>query len=220
MNRKKYYPGKNLIFVILLMFLLAFLFSCAEKSLVKVRPPKKARVGEEFVVQRSTDKEPKWINDPEFQVVKEKRQKFIVVKVDVSHADRRAAERIAEGELRKRIAEGIQTLVNSQFKEAMQGTDTGYSSTFESYVETVAKEVPVVGLIVTDTYWEKIQRIKSEKEVEYYYRVLKRGKMPYENYISSRDAALKNLLAKIENKTEREELEKIAERIKKQDEAM
>jgi len=219
MNKKKYFL-QIVIFAVLAVLLGIFMFSCAEKSLVKVKPPKKARVGEEFVVQRSADKEPKWINEPEFQVVKEKRQKFIVVKVDVSHADRRAAERIAEGELRKRIAEGIQTLVDSQFREAMQGTNTEYSSTFESYVQTVAKEVPVVGLIVTDTYWEKIQRIKSENEVEYYYRVLKRAKMPYENYTSARDAALKNLLAKIENEAEREELRKVAERIRKQDEAM
>jgi len=212
----------KLIIIMGFIFILSFLYlsSCAKKSLVKVEPvKKKGKTGEEFIIQRSSDKIPKWAFDPEFQVVKEKKDRFIVVKVDISNLDRRAAERIAEGELRKRVAEGIKTLVDSQFREALTGTDTTFSQSFESYLETVANNVGVVGLMVTDTYWEKVQRFKSEKEVEYYYRVLKQARMPYENYISARDNALKNELSKVQNEQERKNLEKLIENLKKEQES-
>jgi len=211
--------------LIIVMFLfsvasISYLSSCARKSLVKVEPvKKKGKVGEEVVIQRSSDKIPKWAFGPEFQVVKEKKERFIVVKVDISNPDRRAAERIAEGELRKRVAEGIKTLVDSQFREALTGTETDFSQSFESYVETVANNVPVVGLMVTDTYWEKIQRFKTEKEVEYYYRVLKLARMPYEHYVSARDNALQNALQQARNEQERENLERLIQQLKQEEEA-
>ena len=161
---------------------------------------------------------PKWVYDEEFQVVKEKRQKFVVVLTDIQNKDRRAAERIAEGDLKKRVAEGIKTLVDSQFREALTGTDQTFSQTFESYIETVAINVPVVGLVVTDTYWEKVQRFKTKKEVEYFYRVVKRAKMPYENYANSRDKAWQDVLENTANEKEREELSKLIANMKSGDE--
>lgn len=201
------------------LFLLVFFVSCSKKSLVDVKPVKKGKVGEEFLVQKSADKTPKWLDDPEFQVIKEKRQKFIVVSADISnYKDKRAAERIAEGELRKKVAEGIKTLVESQFREAMTGSTGSYSETFESYVETVARDIPVVGLVVTDTYWEKIQRIKSENEVEYVYRVVRRGRMPYENYANARDNAWEQVRARLATEEERQQLEKLLEAMNQGDE--
>ena len=212
MNKKIFKPILLMAVVILFSFLIS---SCAEKSLIKVKSPKKAKIGEEFVVQKSSSKTPKWIDEPEFQIVKIKREKYLVVKVDVSAKDRRAAERLAEGELRKRVAEGIKTLVESQFSEAMRGTQETYSENFQSYVATVANTVPVVGLIVTDTYWEKIERVKSKNEVEYYYRVVKKARMPYKNYVESRDRAMQNVIASAQNESDRAALEKLIERIKK-----
>ncbi len=206
---------KVLIIVFMISIAALVLNSCAEKSLVKVRPVKKAKVGEEFIVQKSSKKTPKWVDEPEFQIVKIKREKFIVVKADVSAKDRRAAERIAEGELRKRIAEGIKTLVESQFREAMSGTQEEYSENFQSYVATVSKSVPVIGFIVTDTYWEKIEKVKSKNEVEYYYRVVKRGRMPYKNYLEARDKAWKDVLEGIKNDEEKAALEKLISAMEK-----
>ena len=206
---------RALVIVFLISIAALVLNSCAEKSLVKVRPVKKAKVGEEFIVQKSSKKTPKWVDEPEFQIVKIKREKFIVVKADVSAKDRRAAERIAEGELRKRIAEGIKTLVESQFREAMSGTQEEYSENFQSYVATVSKSVPVIGFIVTDTYWEKIEKVKSKNEVEYYYRVVKRGRMPYKNYLEARDKAWKDVLEGIKNDEEKAVLEKLISAMEK-----
>lgn len=204
--------------LIAFLFSLFYMTSCAKKSLVKTEKVKKGRVGEEQVVEKSTERVPKWAFDPEFQVVKEKGEKFIIVKVDIADKDRRAAERIAEGELKKRVAEGTKTLVNSQFVEALSGTDETFSQSFKSYVGTVADNVPVVGLIVTDTYWEKIQRVKSKDEVEYYYRIVKRAQMPYANYADARDNAWKEVLQKAETDREREELLKLIENMKSGDE--
>ncbi len=202
------------------LLLLASIASCSKKSLVEVKPVKKAKVGEEFVVQKSESRTPKWTEDPEFQVVKEKGEKFIYVKAEIyGQKDKRAAERIAESELRKKIAEGIKTLVQSQFGEAMKGTNEAYSESFSSYVVTVAENVPVVGLIVTNTYWEKIQRIKSENEVEYIYRVIKRGEMPYNNYIAARDKAWQDVIDRAANEDEKQELRRLVEEMKREDAA-
>lgn len=210
MTIKNYKP----VVIFLVLFLGVLLMSsCAEKSLVKIKSPKKAKIGEEFVVQKSSNRTPRWINEPEFQIVKIKGEKYIVVKVDVSAKDRRAAERLAEGELRKRVAEGIKTLVESQFSEAISGTQESYSESFQSYVATVARNIPVVGLIVTDTYWEKIERVKSKNEVEYYYRIVKRARMPYKNYVESRDKAMQDVIAAIQNEADRAALEKLIEKI-------
>jgi len=208
---------KIIIFLIALLALIC-ITSCAKRSLVKIKPVKKGKVGEEYVVQKSVNKTPKWIDDPEFQVIKEKRVKYIIVKADVSdYKDKRACERIAEGELRKKVAEGIKTLVYSQFKEAISGTKATTTETYESNVETVANSIPVIGLIVTDTYWEKIQRIKSENEVEYLYRVIKKGKMPYENYVNARDNAWRDSIAQAKNDIEKKELEEALSNVKSRD---
>jgi hypothetical protein len=205
-----------------LFFALVFLLllgSCASKrTLTQVEPVKKGKTGEEFVIERSDKKMPKWVYDPEFEVTKEKGEKFVVVLSDVQHTERRAAERIAEGDLRKRVAEGIKTLVDSQFREALSGTAVTYDQSFESYVQTVANDIPVVGLIVTDTYWEKVQRFKTKKQAEYFYRVVKRAKMPYTNYTNARNAAWQDVLAATQNERERQELEILIENMKSGDE--
>ncbi len=205
---------------VVVVFLLSsvFLASCSKKSLVEVKPVKKAKVGEEFVVQKSESKTPKWTEDPEFQVVKEKGEKVIYVTAEIyGQKEKRAAERIAESELRKKIAEGIKTLVQSQFGEAMKGTNETYSESFNSYVVTVAENIPVVGLIVTNTYWEKIQRVKSENEVEYIYRVIKRGKMPYNNYTAARDKAWQDVINRAATEDEKQQLRRLVEEMKQGD---
>jgi hypothetical protein len=206
------------IFSIAIAVLLLTVFaasSCSRKSVVDVKEPKKKNVGEEFVVQSNPDKEPKWTRDDEFEVSREQRQKVIYVIAEVSdQKDKRAGERLAEAELRRKIAEGIETLVQSQFQDAMSGTQDTYREAFESYLVVVAENVSVVGLIVTDTYWEKIQRIKSVEEVEYYYRVVKRGKMPYENYVTARDQAWQDVLDRVTTEQEREELQRLMAEMK------
>jgi hypothetical protein len=205
--------------MVIIIVVLIVLASCAERRLVtQNKPVKRGKVGEEFVIQQSENRVPKWAVGPDFQVVKEKREKFIVVTCDISHKERRAAERIAEGELRKRVAEGTKTLVDSQFREALTGTSDTFSQTFASYVETVANNVPVVGMMVTDTYWEKIQRVKGKKDFEYYYRVVKRAKMPYNNYADARDKAWQDVLTKTQTEEERRELEKLIKNMKSADE--
>ncbi|GEM_PF-1551661 len=208
---------KSIVTIVITVLLLAIftLSSCSKKSVVDVREPKKKNVGEEFVIQSKPDKEPKWTKDEEFEVEREQRQKVIYVIAEVSdQKDKRAGERLAEAELRRKIAEGIETLVQSQFQDAMSGTADTYREAFESYLVVVAENVSVVGLIVTDTYWEKIQRIKSVEEVEYYYRVIKRGKMPYTNYVTARDQAWQDVLDRVTIDREREELQRLIAEMK------
>jgi hypothetical protein len=209
--------GKRIVTIVIALLLLTIfvLSSCSRKSVVDVREPKKKNVGEEYVVQSNPGKEPKWTKDGEFEVLREKRKKVLYVIAEVTdQKDKRAGERLAEAELRRKIAEGIETLVQSQFQDAMSGTPGTYREAFESYLVVVAENVSVVGLIVTDTYWEKIQRIKSVEEVEYYYRVIKRGKMPYENYVTARDQAWQDVLDRVTTDQEREELQRLIAEMK------
>jgi hypothetical protein len=202
-----------------LAVILFSMMACTNRSVVDVRKPKKGNIGEEFVVQSNPEREPKWTKDQEFEVKREKREKVIYVIAEVSdQKDKRAAERLAEAELRRKIAEGIETLVQSQFQDAMSGTADTYREAFESYLVVVAENVSVVGLIVTDTYWEKIERIKSLEEVEYYYRVIKRGKMPYQNYVTARDQAWQDVLDRVTTEQEREELQRLVAEMKSWDE--
>jgi hypothetical protein len=224
MNREVFTVKKRTLLVVALlagvMVVLSFpVQSMAKKSVTKVeKVQKKGKAGEENVIEKSDSKIPKWVFDKEFEVQKEKGEKVIYVKVDVTNKDRRAAERIAEGELRKRIAEGIKTLVDSQFKEAMSGTETSFSESFESYLGTVADKVPVVGLVITDTYWEKVQKFISKKEFEVYYRIVKRAKMPYANYVQSRDNAWQEVLDEQQTEEQKEDLKRIVDNMKKGDE--
>jgi hypothetical protein len=224
MNREVFAVKKRTLVTVALlagaMLVLSFpVESMAKKSVTQVeKVKKKGKVGEENVIEKSDTKIPKFVFDKEIEIGREKGEKAIFVKVDVTNKDRRAAERLAEGELRKRIAEGIKTLVDSQFKEAMSGTETSFSESFESYVWTVADKVPVVGLIVTDTYWEKVQKFTSKKEFEVYYRIVKRAKMPYANYAKSRDNAWQEVLDERETDEEKEDLQRIIDAMKKGDE--
>ncbi len=216
MHKRKTIVTVAIAVLLLTVFVLS---SCSRKSVIDVKQPTKRNVGEEFVVQSNPDKEPKWTGDDEFEVKKEKREKVIFVIAEVSdQKDKRAGERLAEAELRRKIAEGIETLVQSQFQDAMSGTADTYREAFESYLVVVAENVSVVGLIVTDTYWEKIQRIKSVEEVEYYYRVIKRGKMPYQNYATARDQAWQDVLDRVTTEQEREELQRLIAEMKAWDE--
>jgi hypothetical protein len=212
MERKAAISTVSIAIVLLTVFSLS---ACSKRSVIDVQKPKKGNVGEEFVVQSNPNKEPKWTRDQEFEIKKENREKVIYVIAEVSQQkDKRAAERLAEAELRRKIAEGIETLVQSQFQDAMAGRSDTFRESFESYLVVVAENVSVVGLIVTDTYWEKIQRIKSLEEVEYYYRVLKRGKMPYENYVTARDQAWQDVLDRVTTVQEREELQQLITEMK------
>jgi hypothetical protein len=216
MERKTAISAVIIAVVLLAVFSLS---SCSKRSVVDVQKPKKGKVGEEFVVQSNPDKEPKWTKDQEFEIKKENREKVIYVTAEVSQQkDKRAAERLAEAELRRKIAEGIETLVQSQFQDAMSGRSDSFREAFESYLVVVTENVSVVGLIVTDTYWEKIQRIKSLEEVDYYYRVLKRGKMPYENYVTARDQAWQDVLDRVTTEQERVELQRLIAEMKAWDE--
>jgi len=216
MMRKRALSAVVIAMVLLAVFSLS---ACSKRSVVDVQKPKKGNVGEEFVVQSNPDKEPKWTRDQEFEITKENREKVIYVIAEVTdQKDKRAGERLAESELRRKIAEGIETLVQSQFQDAIAGTSVSYKEAFESYLVVVAENVSVVGLIVTDTYWEKIQRIKSLEEVEYYYRVLKRGKMPYQNYVTARDQAWQDVLDRVTTEQEREELQRLVAEMKAWDE--
>ena len=212
----------TLIKIGMLLFALVFLLllgSCASrKTLTQVERVKKGKAGEEVVIARSDKRMPKWVGDPEFEIKKEKGEKYVFVWSDVQHKERRVAERIAEGDMRKRIAEGIKTLVDSQFREALSGTDTTYEQAFQSYVETVANNIPVVGLIVTDTYWERVKRFKTKKQAEEFYRVVKRAKMPYVHYTNARDKAWRDVLEHTQNERERQELEVLIENMKSGDE--
>ena len=224
MNREVFTVKKRTLIAVAslagVVLLLSFpVQSMAKRSVTQVeKVQKKGKAGEENVIEKSDKSVPKWVSDKEFEVQRDKGEKVIFVKVDVVNKDRRAAERIAEGELRKRIAEGIKTLVDSQFKEAMSGTETSFSESFESYVSTVAENVPVVGLVMTDTYWEKVQKFTSKKEFEVYYRIVKRAKMPYANYVQSRDNAWQEVLDARETDEEKEELQNIIDAMKKGDE--
>jgi hypothetical protein len=215
---KRYKTITTTVIAALLVAVFA-LSACSKKSVVDVEKPKKGNVGEEFVVQSNPDKEPKWTKDREFEVKKEKKEKVIYIIAEVSdQKDKRAGERLAEAELRRKIAEGIETLVQSQFQDAMSGTADTYKEAFEAYLVVVAENVSVVGLVVTDSYWEKIQRIKSLEEVEYYYRVIKRGKMPYQNYVTARDQAWQDVVDRVTTEREREELQRLVAEMKAWDE--
>ena len=104
MERKTAISAVIIAVVLLAVFSLS---SCSKRSVVDVQKPKKGKVGEEFVVQSNPDKEPKWTKDQEFEIKKENREKVIYVTAEVSQQkDKRAAERLAEAELRRKIAEG------------------------------------------------------------------------------------------------------------------
>lgn len=193
--------------------------ACSKKSLVDVKPAKKTEPGEEYVVQSSNRKAPTWTSGPEFELDKEKGTTYILVTAEVyGPKDKRAAERLAESDLRKKIAEGIKTLVQSQFQDALTSTDGTYAESFRSYVVTVAENVPVVGLVVTETYWEKIQRVVAKGQMEYVYRVYKRGKMPYTNYTAARDRAWQDVLERRAVASEREQLRALIVEMKARDE--
>jgi hypothetical protein len=193
--------------------------SCSKKSLVDVKPVRKGEVGEEYVVQASDRREPRWLKDSRFEVEKEKGARVIYVWAEIyGPKDKRAAERMAESELRRNIAEGIETLVQSQYREALEGVNEAYTERFDSFLVTVAENVNVVGLVVTETYWERIQRIASESEVEYIFRVYKRGKMPYDNYTRARDKAWRDVLAGRTSEDEKEQLRMLVAEMREMDE--
>ncbi|MFW6180740.1 MAG: hypothetical protein ACOC8N_03240 [Spirochaetota bacterium] len=195
------------------------LTACSKKSLVDVQPARKTSPGEEYVVQRSERKAPRWTSGPEFELDKKKGTTYILVTAEVyGPGDRRAAERLAESELRRKIAEGVKTLVQSQFQDALAAAGGEYTERFRSYVVTVAENVPVVGLVVTGTYWEKIQRVVSKEQVEYVYRVYKRGRMPYDHYTAARDRAWQEVLERRAAESEREQLRALVEEMKAREE--
>lgn len=193
--------------------------ACSKKSLVDVQPAKKTSPGEEYVVQRSDRKAPRWTSGPEFELDKEKGTTYILVTAEVyGPGDRRAAERLAESELRRKIAEGVKTLVQSQFQEALAAAGGAYTESFRSHLVTVAENVPVVGLVVTGTYWEKIQRVVAKDQAEYLYRVYKRGRMPYAKYTAARDRAWQDVLERRAVEGEREQLRALIEEMKAREE--
>jgi hypothetical protein len=219
MNGRRYIQRAALRALVLLPVLgmiAAASAGCSKKSVVE--PVKKGKPGEEFVIQSSDRKPPRWTRGPEFDIKGRKSKKTILVTAEVyGPADLRAAQRLAESDLRRKVAEGIKTLVQSQFQEALAGSGKAGSERFESYVVTVADNVPVVGLVVTETYWEKIQRVKAKGQFEYVYRVYKRGSMPYAHYADARNKAWRDVVERRSGESERELLRELVEDMMQRD---
>lgn len=120
------------------------------------------------------------------------------------------AQEEADATIKNEIATSLSSKIRANFTEAAKGSNiTGeiLKRLIESAKQVVTKDVSVVGVKITDFYWEKYIK-KTDMGMEQYYDVYARGSIPsniyrtlYKNAINNtlntNDAELENMRKKL-----------------------
>jgi len=168
-------------------------------------------VGEETVVERSSEKMPGWVTQLSTEPTEE--SAFFYVTGNMSHV-----HELSMG-LDQAQANGVQRLLNtltnrvkSSTTQALSGAnmssaDVGRYSEFA--VAWVSDTPRLTGVLTPESYWEKVQRVTANG-VEYSYNCFVRLKLSKDDYKNTIRGACEEMLRKAQ-----EEKNRVAEEIAK-----
>ena len=191
--------------VLMSALLLATLVACGPKE-SKPTPPPPQPLPEEveakrikiYVIQKSEDPTPTWVNKRWELGKDELGRKVIYLAVEGQRNTKEKAEIDAESKKIARLSELIKQVATREFavaKSGMLNDETELDAYFEETIAAVSKNVNISGAMNVADYWEYIQETQGS-DSKTYYRFVKRYAMDYDQY----QKALNNAWAPVAKK--------------------
>lgn len=182
---------KKIGLILFSALLLLGIASCGPKE-VKETPPPPQPVPEEveakrikiYVIQKSEDPTPVWVNKRWELGKDELGRKVIYLAVEGQRNTKEKAEIDAESKKIARLAELIKQVATREFavaKSGMLNDETELDAYFEETIAAVSKNVNISGAMNVADYWEYIQETQGS-DSKTYYRFVKRYAMDYDQY--------------------------------------
>lgn len=164
------------------------------------------KVGEEKVIEKSSEKRPEWITIPYFE---NKGELYFSGGV-TGRGNYALGLRESKAEAMKNVAEGIQATVRTEFSKATKGSNYSESELGDFTTDAIAMitdNIKVQGVAPKENYFEKVEKTTASG-VEYKYNCYTLLSMSKEDYKKMRDIALNGLAdkAKKENNKKAEEM--------------
>jgi hypothetical protein len=165
--------------------------SCGSKD-TKPTPPPPQPLPEEveakrikiYVIQKSEDPTPVWVNKRWELGKDELGRKVIYLAVEGQRNTKEKAEIDAESKKIARLSELIKQVATREFavaKSGMLNDETELDAYFEETIAAVSKNVNISGAMNVADYWEYIQETQGSAS-KTYYRFVKRYAMDYDQY--------------------------------------
>ncbi len=137
-----------------------------------------------FVLQKSEDPTPAWINKRWELGKDETGRKVMYLTVEGEKNTKEKARYDAESQKIARMTELIKQVATREFavaKSGMLNDETDLDSYFEETIAAVSKNVNISGAINVADYWEYIQEVQGDQS-KTYYRYVQRYAMDFETY--------------------------------------
>lgn len=184
--------------------LLTSLAACGPKESKPTPPPQplpeevEAKRIKIYVIQKSEDPTPVWVNKRWELGKDELGRKVIYLAVEGQRNTKEKAEIDAESKKIARLSELIKQVATREFavaKSGMLNDETELDAYFEETIAAVSKNVNISGAMNVADYWEYIQETQGS-DSKTYYRFVKRYAMDYDQY----QKALNNAWAPVAKK--------------------
>jgi hypothetical protein len=182
---------KKIGLILFTALLLTGIVSCGSKD-TKPTPPPPQPLPEEveakrikiYVIQKSEDPTPVWVNKRWELGKDELGRKVIYLAVEGQRNTKEKAEIDAESKKIARLSELIKQVATREFavaKSGMLNDETELDAYFEETIAAVSKNVNISGAMNVADYWEYIQETQGSAS-KTYYRFVKRYAMDYDQY--------------------------------------
>ena len=198
---------KYILLAVVVVFSLNLIAGCASIP----------KVGTEKVIERGpgpkVKKAPDWIYTT--YVEQKGYLYFTGMKLGVQRRD--IGLRQAEGEAKKRVTEGINQKVTTEFTDSVQGSNVNVDDLGDftrDAVGVIGNLPSLQGLQVEEQYWERVERVIGVKEVELIHNCYALMRLSVADYKKARDIALNGLAQKAKEAKD-ERAEEIAETLMK-----
>ncbi len=152
-----------------------------------------------YVIQKSEDPTPVWVNR-RWEIGKDElNRKVIFLSVEGQRNTKEKAEIDAESKKIARLSELIKQVATREFavaKSGMLNDETELDAYFEETIAAVSKNVNISGAMNVADYWEYIQETQGGSS-KTYYRYVKRYAMDYDQYQKAVNNAWKPVAKKV-----------------------
>lgn len=191
-----------LLLTVLAIFSTLFVSCGGSSSSAVVQPqplPDNAPRVQVYVVRKSTDPTPDWVNKKWSIGKDESGNKVIYLTVEAERPTKEKAESELEGKKATVLASAFKERTTREYAIAKQGmlNDSSELDTyFEETIALLSRNVDTSGALPVEDYWEQLQEV-SGSETKTYFRFVRKYQMSYDKFQKALNQSFEQVAKKI-----------------------
>jgi len=191
---------RKILILLSVVGILSILFSCgSSQSGSSVVQPSGAQKVNVYVLRKSTDPTPDWVNRKWSIGKDENGNKVIYLVVEAERPTKEKAEEEIEGKKSEVLATVIKERTTREYATAKSGmlNDSSELDTyFEETIASLSRNVDTSGAVPLEDYWEQIQETQGEQSKQYF-RFVRKYQLSYDRFQKALDQAFEPVAKKI-----------------------